>query len=443
MAAKADLLRFLEDLTRSEDEVFADVLGAARRRKMSTEAVLRVCADVGAILPLEKPQTVEEAVTFLVHHTFSIPEAAQPSQEVPIDTNDKQDQDPEPTVSTNDVPVHPLVGMVESLTAMISELQREINDLKTSKIFQLQKEITDLKTLFASERAEAHDRDQRQKNRIKNLERMLLTHAESVDKASDMTSTMLKSIDAKSTTLTNELKRAGASAGPRVNSPSVPYTPVPATTKNTPEPVATHPSPASPATTSDTLPHSKPARKPPSEVPVARKDVQPLPLDDDDDLWSLVTKSKPTERKSAVYVGNLEDNTSEEQLREYIQRRSNKAGIKPPTIHRCSILRREEGELGRWGAHITLDRPSLKYVCSRNFWPGRLYARPWVFRNKEQGKQDAHRNGENEFAPAGERSATAPDTSVDSAHPWVFRESREKEKDNVEPREKQTHTDGQ
>ena len=149
MAAKADLLRFLEDLTRSEDEVFADVLGAARRRKMSTEAVLRVCADVGAILPLEKPQTVEEAVTFLVHHTFSIPEAAQPSQEVPIDTNDKQDQDPEPTVSTNDVPVHPLVGMVESLTAMISELQREINDLKTSKIFQLQKEITDLKTLFA------------------------------------------------------------------------------------------------------------------------------------------------------------------------------------------------------------------------------------------------------------------------------------------------------
>ena len=213
---------------------------------------------------------------------------------MPIDTNDKQDQDPEPTVSTNDVPVHPLVGMVESLTAMISELQREINDLKTSKIFQLQKEITDLKTLFASERAEAHDRDQRQKNRIKNLERMLLTHAESVDKASDMTSTMLKSIDAKSTTLTNELKRAGASAGPRVNSPSVPYTPVPATTKNTPEPVATHPSPASPATTSDTLPHSKPARKPPSEEPVARKDVQPLPLDDDDDLWSLVTKSKPT-----------------------------------------------------------------------------------------------------------------------------------------------------
>ena len=63
--------------------------------------------------------------------------------------------------------------------------------------------------------------------------------------------------------------------------------------------------------------------------------------------------------------------------------------------------------------------------------------------NKEQGKQEAHRNGENESAPAGERSATAPDTSVDSAHPWVFRESREKQKDNVEPREKQTHTDGQ
>ena len=113
-----------------------------------------------------------------------------------------------------------------------------------------------------------------------------------------------------------------------------------------------------------------------------RRGVQPLESDDEDDLWTLVSKSKPTGKKAAIYVGNLDDSACEEKLCNFIDRRSKKAGIKSPKIHSCSILRREEGELGSWGAHIVIDLLSLDYICNGNFWPGRIYARPWVFRKK-------------------------------------------------------------
>ena len=77
MAAKADLLRLRlpEDMSRSQDTVLEEVFGAARRRKMSTEPVLRVRADLGATLPSpDQPQTVEETVTSLVRHAFLKPE---------------------------------------------------------------------------------------------------------------------------------------------------------------------------------------------------------------------------------------------------------------------------------------------------------------------------------------------------------------------------------
>ena len=85
-----------------------------------------------------------------------------------------------------------------------------------------------------------------------------------------------------------------------------------------------------------------------SQAPVnhPRRGVQPLESDDEDDLWTLVSKAKPTGKKAAIYVGNLDDTAGEEKLREYINRRSRKAGIKPPKVHSCSVLRREEGELG-------------------------------------------------------------------------------------------------
>ena len=87
--------------------------------------------------------------------------------------------------------------------------------------------------------------------------------------------------------------------------------------------------------------------------------------DDEDDLWTLASKAKPTGKKAAIYVGNLDDPAGEEKLREYINRRSRKAGIKPPKVHSCSVLRREEGELDSWGAHIVIDLPVPGYHLQR------------------------------------------------------------------------------
>ena len=129
-------------------------------------------------------------------------------------------------------------------------------------------------------------------------------------------------------------------------------------------------------------PHSRSSTGQPVAVGHLRRGVQPLESDDEDDLWTLVSKSKPTGKKAAIYVGNLDDSACEEKLCNFIDRRSKKAGIKSPKIHSCSILRREEGELGSWGAHIVIDLLSLDYICNGNFWPGRIYARPWVFRKK-------------------------------------------------------------
>ena len=129
-------------------------------------------------------------------------------------------------------------------------------------------------------------------------------------------------------------------------------------------------------------PHTSASTGQPGAVNHPRRGVQPLESDDEDDLWTLVSKAKPTGKKAAIYVGNLDDTAGEEKLREYINRRSRKAGIKPPKVHSCSVLRREEGELGSWGAHIVIDLQSLDSICNGNFWPGRIYACPWVFRQK-------------------------------------------------------------
>ena len=129
-------------------------------------------------------------------------------------------------------------------------------------------------------------------------------------------------------------------------------------------------------------PHSRSSTGQPVAVGHLRRGVQPLESDHEDDLRTLVSKSKPTGKKAAIYVGNLDDSACEEKLCNFIDRRSKKAGIKSPKIHSCSILRREEGELGSWGAHIVIDLLSLDYICNGNFWPDRIYARPWVFRKK-------------------------------------------------------------
>ena len=203
-----------------------------------------------------------------------------------------------------------------------------------------------------SERAEARDREQRQKNKITQLEKILNTHVESIDKTSDMACTMLKSIDAKTTTVLSDLKKAGSAvrsastSTPGTNARMCMHTPDTHVKRGTTttatsdsdtsqsmqsDGVTTHSagrattesvSPASQRKKSATVACAPTTTKPAPPRPHA---VEPIAPDDDDDkLWSLMLKAKPTGKKSVLYIGNLEENASEEKLREYVEKRSQK-----------------------------------------------------------------------------------------------------------------------
>ena len=60
-------------------------------------------------------------------------------------------------------------------------------------------------------------------------------------------------------------------------------------------------------------------------------------------------------------------------------------------LHDLQQRRASEGEIGSWAARITIDHTSHEYVCNPYFWAGRVYARPWKFREQsreEEQKRD-------------------------------------------------------
>ena len=326
MTAKADLIRALQDVSRSEEAIRADCLSIARRRKMSTEAIARVGTEVGvALTTSRKPVNVEEAVTSLVRERLKATKsmegtAIDPTQDVSTVQQEENDED---TVSPSTTPVHTpdVVAMIHTLTTHISELQTE---------------LADLKAMFIRERSEARDREQRQKNKITELEKILNTHVESFDKTSDMACTILKSIDAKTTSVISDLKKAGPAV--RSESRSTPGTHASIST-HTPDThvrsgtritttsdsdttctshtdgVSTHSAGRAKTDNVSTASQRKKSATAPSSTksalpkPHAVKPIAPDDDDDDDDeLWSLMLKAKPTGRKSVLYIGNLEEN---------------------------------------------------------------------------------------------------------------------------------------
>ena len=121
----------------------------------------------------------------------------------------------------------------------------------------------------------------------------------------------------------------------------------------------------------------------------SRTVIEPLQSDDEDDLWTLVSKAKPSGRKAVLYVGNLEENTNEDQVQEYVRRRSMKAGINQPKLHNCKVYRREKVSLAI-GRHAS---PSTKLLRS-TFVTGISGAGvcmhdrhgPWIFREESRAR---------------------------------------------------------
>ena len=121
----------------------------------------------------------------------------------------------------------------------------------------------------------------------------------------------------------------------------------------------------------------------------ARRTTPPV-WDSDDDSWEYVTKKKPSVKRAVLYVGNLDPETTEDRLHEFIFRRAAKVQIKKPTIFNCKIFLKEDGEK-TCGARITVDAEAQQHLKVGQFWPGRVYARKWHFQEAVQQTEDKER----------------------------------------------------
>ena len=97
-------------------------------------------------------------------------------------------------------------------------------------------------------------------------------------------------------------------------------------------------------------------------------------------LDTRLGKKEPTEKKAVLYLGKLKPGVKESEIIDYVNKRSEKLGAPPTTIHNCKIFEKEVEEceiIEFCGARLTIDKRSSKLLCQRKFWLGPSYARPW------------------------------------------------------------------
>ena len=408
MTAKADLLRALQDKQRSEDVVRAECLGIARKRKMSTEAIVRVGSELGIALRASspgKPITVEEAVTSLVRFQFGgLPREstlAEDHGEEKLEEAAVNDQQKENTVSA----VH--TGTVDLHT----DTNVQNSEISNNELHSI---ILQLKSALEEERAEARDREARLIKKINELDSEVRSLSEKVhqlgaaeeDRAEKLTRRVndvkacVKSTYQNTYTPTRtgthssgSTDRASISDGSRSTTPPYPAS-VQAHEMERPASSSRDRNLGQETSTQCHVQHQLGQTRPNVERR-RRQDPQWDAPDDDEGLWTLVSEKKPTEKKAVLYLGKLKPGVKESEIIDYVNKRSEKLGALTPTIYNCKIFGKEveEGEIIEFcGARLTIDKRSSKLLCHRKFWLGPSYARPWNFpdpseaANSENGK---------------------------------------------------------
>ena len=421
MTAKADLLRALENTDGPEDAVRAEVLTVARRRKMSAEAIIRAGTDIGAAPrpTSERPLTVEEAVTSLVQHFLSAARAAQSR----LDENEEDQaiqQDEcegvEATVSTHATHDDTHEG---GLGETLADGNPRLDGASNKELFSM---IQRLVSTLDEERIASKDRELRLNQKINELSAQVESLTERLTDLGKET----QARDEKLTRRVNDVKACVMSAYSNTPTRTKAHSPTRDTlTAHAETNAYTAAATYSEATQSNpwrqrrssadpltdqvteqkrTTPivscHEKTKRHPTrAQANTCRRAEQPQwntddgDEDEDDQLWTLVAGKKPTGKKAVIYVGNLKIGAKDNEVTEYIKRRCEKLCIRPPTIHNCKIFEKdaEEGEIVEFcGARLTIDQGPLEIICDRQFWPGRSYARPWVFRDRETSKENTN-----------------------------------------------------
>ena len=372
---------------------------------MSTEAIFRVGSELGIALRASspgKPTTVEEAVTSLVRFQFG----GQPrgstlaeDHEEKLEEAAANDQQKENTVSA-------VQGTVDLHTNTTVQNPEEISNKELHSI------IRQLKSALEEERAEARDREARLIKKINELDSEVRSLVEKVhqlgaaeeDRAEKLTRRVndvkacVKSTyqntytHTRTGTHSGSTDRASISASSRSTTPPYPAS-VQADEMERPAPSSRDRNLVQ-ETTGTHVQHQLGQARPNVERRRRREPQWDAP-DDDEGLWTLVSEKKPTEKKAVLYLGKLKPGVKESEIIDYVNKRSEKLGALPPTIHNCKIFQKEveEGEIIEFcGARLTIDKRSSKLLCHRKFWLGPSYARPWNFpdpseaANSENGK---------------------------------------------------------
>lgn len=106
---------------------------------------------------------------------------------------------------------------------------------------------------------------------------------------------------------------------------------------------------------------------------------QLAPISEDDDTWELVSSRKPTPRKKALFIGNLRQDMTKEELEEFVALRSSEAGHDVRVLN-CSISQSQT--TGHMTAHLTVDAALASLLLDRAFWPRPVYACLWKFKQQ-------------------------------------------------------------
>ena len=91
---------------------------------------------------------------------------------------------------------------------------------------------------------------------------------------------------------------------------------------------------------------------------------------DDEELWQLLSYKKPPPtrgKQKDLFIGNVMPGTTDDRLKEYVQRRANAAG-KEVRVHFVTVAAEDENhELLR--ARIGVNARDVSLLLSRRFWP--------------------------------------------------------------------------
>ena len=116
--------------------------------------------------------------------------------------------------------------------------------------------------------------------------------------------------------------------------------------------------------------------------PPPRTQYRPLTEDKDEQMWELVCarKPQPREQKTVLYIGNVDKNSDEARLENFILLRAGEDLClqQEVVIYNSTFFKDSKGATRSYcGARITVNADAENILLNKSFWPAPLYCRRW------------------------------------------------------------------